>query len=107
MENKKPNQTEKKTAGSCPSAMNCYLFFVFYIFLFFYKSERIRSMRAAIYNQHHVPDVYDQYCSLFLLFSLYLFYYLFLQQAQNHKIINVVCQRAVAQRVFFTFRFFF
>ena len=32
MENKKSNQTEKKTAGSCPSAMNCYLF-SFFVFI--------------------------------------------------------------------------
>ncbi len=26
-------------------------------------------MKAAIYNQLHVPDVYDKYCSLYRLFS--------------------------------------
>ncbi len=34
MENEKSNQTEKKTAGSCPSAMTGYLFICFFVFLF-------------------------------------------------------------------------
>ncbi len=28
MEKEKTNKTEKKTAGSCPSAMNCYTFLI-------------------------------------------------------------------------------
>ncbi len=72
MENKKSNQTEKKTAGSCPSAMNGYLF-IFVFLYFFFKSERVRISRAAIYNQHHVPDVYVKYYALYFLFFYALF----------------------------------
>jgi len=56
MENKKSNQTEKKTAGSCPSAMNCYLFICFFVLLFsdFFISSAspkdIRKLSAAYYQ---------------------------------------------------------
>ncbi len=37
MENEKTTKTEKKTAGSCPSAMTCYqFFFPLFLLVFFY-----------------------------------------------------------------------
>ena len=56
MENEKSNQTKKKTAGSCPSAMNSYLFICFFF-------------------------VFSVVMSLFVLMPFYIF--LFLQQAQK------------------------
>jgi len=41
MENEKTTKTEKKTAGSCPSAMTCYQFF-FPLYLSFLLVDKIK-----------------------------------------------------------------